>query len=253
MSQSYKACPTCSQPAPMEAQFCPQCRHQYRTQFAPSNVSRAQYLPLPAPTTGITLICPFCKTHNIFQIDETQSSHTPTCPRCNKSFLSRIVKVRSKTSRGSKKEARRTFSIRVCESSGVEDFIEFVNAGYDDFELRSKDVAVFSYKGGALTVVQNLTIGRSMNVSTPSCYVATYVYGADSDEGLLLRGFRDHYLLPSPLLPKGVTAYYWASQKALSNFGDHALFKALCRVLLTPVVRVGGILSQMKRCSGETF
>ena len=253
MSQSYKTCSACSHQTSLEAQFCPKCGHQYRTQFLPPSVRPAQYLPLPAPTTGITLICLFCKTHNIFQIDETQSRHTPTCPRCTKSFLSRIVKVRSKSSRGSKKEARRTFSIRVYEPSGVEDFIEFVNTGYADFELRAKDVAVFSYKGGNLTVVQNLTIGRSMDVSTPACYIATYVYGADSDEVLLLRRFRDHYLLPSLLLSKGVIAYYWASQKALSNFGGSVVFKALCRFLLIPVLSVVGMLLQVKRRPKATF
>lgn len=36
-----KICPECHQPSPTDAQWCPSCRHRFRTKFAPD--------PHPAP------------------------------------------------------------------------------------------------------------------------------------------------------------------------------------------------------------
>ena len=49
MPQSQKACPSCSQAAPIHAAVCENCGHAYRTQFAPP-LDQTQVLP-PLPET----------------------------------------------------------------------------------------------------------------------------------------------------------------------------------------------------------
>lgn len=75
------------------------------------------------------------------------------------------MKIRAKRARGNRKSGTRRFSVRVIDISGAEDLIEFNNDRYEDFELRSKDEAAFSCVGKRLTLIENLTIGRSMKLS----------------------------------------------------------------------------------------
>jgi hypothetical protein len=190
------------------------------------------------PKAQMRLVCPKCEGQFPYEVMPTKSVYSIRCPGCHRGFLSRVVQVRAKRSRGSKKENKRNFSIRVIDFSGGEDLIEFVNASYADFELRAKDMAVFSYLENKLRIVQNLTIGQYMTVSAPKCYLATYVYGSNSKPVETLRLFRDTVLLASPFSSWCVTAYYQISP-ILIKWGDNvALFKNASRVLLSPIVRV---------------
>jgi len=56
--------------------------------------------------------------------------------------------------------------MRFKHSHGTEEYIQFPQKGYDDFELRSGDLAVFSYVGKHLILVQNLTIGQHRVANT---------------------------------------------------------------------------------------
>ena len=184
------------------------------------------------------LVCPKCEAQSDFDISTSESTGSYKCPQCKVDFISKAVQIRAKNSRGSKKENRRQFSIRVIEFSGRESLIEFVKAGYDDFELRSKDIAVFSYLNGELKVVQNFSINQYMKVSKPMCYLATYAYGATSEEVVTLRHFRDAILLNSFILSWVVLAYYHISPYLVRRFGNNAFFRHLVIATLTPIIWV---------------
>jgi hypothetical protein len=55
----------------------------------------------------------------------------------------------------------------VIGGDGSEKLIQFNASGWDDFELRSKDQAVFIYENSKLVVVHNLTIGIQYRVGNP--------------------------------------------------------------------------------------
>lgn len=198
-------------------------------------------------TEQIKIVCPKCETQNFCEVEPLKSVYHFQCPKCHSDFKSRIVKVRSKRSRGSKKDNRRNFSIRILDFSGGEDFIEFVNAGYKDFELRAKDIAVFSYLNDDLKIVQNKTINHYMKVSAPTCFIATYLYGPKSEEVANLRCFRDDILLSSALLSPLVNLYYILSQTILKWLGNFRLFRAVSLFLMKPVVLFIGWYLHMKQ------
>lgn len=184
----------------------------------------------------IRIVCPKCETQSFYEVTAFNSVYNLQCTNCQSDFASRVVNVRSKRSQGNKREHKRNFSIRILDFSGNEDLIEFVNAGYDDFELRAKDLAIFSYHTGKLKIVQNCTINRYMKVSAPTCFIATYLYGSKSEEVMTLRRFRDDVLLNSMLLSPLVDLYYLLSQTILSWLGNFRLFKAISLSLMKPVV-----------------
>src|SRR5579871_331354 len=52
MTQPYKLCPQCQQPAVLTQTVCKRCGHQFRTQFVPANPTQAIYPqqpPAPQP------------------------------------------------------------------------------------------------------------------------------------------------------------------------------------------------------------
>lgn len=208
-------------------------------------------MPNTSQATELTIICPKCKAENFYDVTLFKSVYNFQCPNCHSDFKSRIVTVRSKRSQGSKRKHRRNFSIRVLDFSGDEDLIEFINAGYEDFELRAKDKAIFSYLINDLKIVQNYTIGRYMIVSAPmsasTCFIATYLYGPKSEEVATLRCFRDDVLLSSALLSPLVDFYYILSQTTLRWLGNFRLFKAISLSLMKPVVLCIGWYLQIKR------
>lgn len=195
----------------------------------------------------IRIVCPKCEVQSLYEVTPFKSVYNLQCPNCHSDFKSRIVTVRSKRSRGYKRKHRRNFSIRVLDFSGGEDLIEFVNAGYEDFELRARDKAIFSYLINNLKIVQNYTIGRYMKVSAPTCFIATYLYGPKSKEVATLRCFRDDVLLSSALLSPLVDFYYLSSQTTLRWLGNFRLFKAISLLLMKPVVLCIGWYLQIKR------
>lgn len=94
-------------------------------------------------TEQIRIVCPKCEVQSFYEVTPFKSVYNFQCPNCHSVFKSRFVTVRSKRSQGSKRDHRRNFSIRILDFSGSEDLIEFVNAGYKDFELRARDRVSF--------------------------------------------------------------------------------------------------------------
>jgi hypothetical protein len=119
--------------------------------------------------TEVKLVCPKCEAQSVFPVSASQSVNQLACPQCQTQFICRLVQIRSKNSRSNKSTSGRAFSVRVKDLRGGEDLIEFTNPGGADFELRSKDLAVFSYHDNRLAVVQNLTVGRYMSIKTAGC------------------------------------------------------------------------------------
>lgn len=114
--------------------------------------------------TQIKLVCPQCEVQTLHEVDSSNAMQVVVCSGCEQNFNVSIFTVRAKRARGDKSRNRREFSIRVIDNAGRERMIDFVRRGYSDFELRSKDIAVFSYIDGALYVVQNLTTNQYMIV-----------------------------------------------------------------------------------------
>ncbi len=226
---SELVCDKCGSKIPTKAKFCPECGDPV------TNADRVR--PVSSEVEHVRLVCPKCEHQNLFQA-QLISTEEFICPNCKTQFISRIVRIRSKKSRGSKKEGKRSFSIRVTDSGGTEDLIEFDNASYEDFELRAKDVAAFSYLNKHLRIVQNMTINQYMKISRSLCIVATLIYGTDSIEVQLLRQWRDDKLLTSRVFSRLVTLYYRISPWFVSQFGQLKALRTLARWFLTPIVLV---------------
>jgi len=232
-------CDKCGAQIPEGSSFCPQCADPVTEADRASRPVKKADLQSPTEATKqMRLVCPKCEGQFLYGITLPRSRYGITCPSCHTGFTSRIVQIRAKHSRGSKKENRRRFSIRVTNFPGGEDLIEFVNAGYDDFELRARDIAAFSYRKNNLRIVQNLTIGRYMKVSQPKCYLATYVYGSSSEAVATLRLFRDTVLLDSPFLSLLVAIYYRISPALIRWLGGNRAFRAIFTALMNPIVRI---------------
>lgn len=212
-------CDKCGSEIPDGSRFCPQCADPVTVADTAS----------PPQVQALRLVCPKCEAQESYRLDLSNLAHRPNCSNCNRDFVTRVVQIRAKRSRGNKKEGKRRFSIRVVDASGAEDLIEFVNADYHDFELRSKDLAVFSYHGNELKLVQNLTIGRYWKVSKPACYVATYLYGPTASQTRILREFRDQVLLDSRFLSGGVRLYYYLSPIVIRRCASNRVFEQFSR------------------------
>lgn len=189
---------------------------------------------------SIKLVCTNCEKQHSYNIPThelaTQAYIPLFCPECNTNFETHIVTIRAKKSRGNKKNQNRTFDIRIINMDESEGLISFTNNSYDDFELRSKDQVAFSYEKDKLKIVQNFTISRYWTVNKGGCYLATFVYGKDSEEVKLLQHFRDTILLQSKILTLLVQFYYWLSPKLISILGKNVLFQSLVRIILMPII-----------------
>lgn len=233
-------CHKCGSDIPSGSRFCPQCADL---------VSDADHVEDSQSTTveNIRLVCPKCWKQGVYALDLSEHHDNIKCLYCRSIFASRIVQIRAKTSRGSKKDNTRSFSIRVHLLTGGEDLIEFVNLGYDDFELRSKDRAAFNYFKGNLTIVQNLNVNREMIVSKPACYLASMAYSGDSPEVQTLRSFRDGVLLRHSASVVLVRIYYWVSPCLVRRLARFDCIHCVIRVCLGPFVR----LLQERTCSSR--
>ncbi len=185
------------------------------------------------------LICPHCETKFSFVITPPKSYHTVKCSDCQKEFDILIARIRAKRSRGNRKTNSRDFDVRVTKLSGKEELLQFQNAQYEDFELRQGDEGIFYYVSDTLKFVHNVSIDERYLISRSSqkfCYLATYVYGAESEEVALLRRFRDEILIPNPALSKFVRVYYWLSPKMIRLFGKATYWKFIVKAVVTPVL-----------------
>jgi hypothetical protein len=106
---------------------------------------------------SISVVCPECDNQNE---QDLLALNSVQCPQCSTDFIARTVYVRAK-----RREARNPYyySIRIRELDHSEDFITFTTSD-PNIELRSKDIAIFSFVENKLIVVQNLTIHRYWKV-----------------------------------------------------------------------------------------
>jgi hypothetical protein len=158
------------------------------------------------------------------------------CPDCNGDYVTLVVKIRAKRSRGNRKWNNREFDIRVIRASGREEVIQFCNAAYRDFELRQGDEAAFYYVRGRLHSVHNFTVDEYYELSSSRCYLATYVYGEESQQAEMLRRFRDSILLKRFSLIYFVHLYYWLSPIVIRRFGHQRFFRIAARIALAPLL-----------------
>jgi len=100
----------CGFKIPTKAKFCPECGDLV------TDADRVQSASLEVET--VRLVCPKCENQNLFKARMT-SSEEFICPHCKTQFISRIVRIRSKKSRGLKKEGKRSFSVRVTNFGGT--------------------------------------------------------------------------------------------------------------------------------------
>jgi len=122
----------------------------------------------------IQLVCPSCETATLFNVHTGQAQNNTVCPKCKKAFVAWPVRVRAKNSRQDKRANTRAYSVRVIDVNGGQHLIEFQQKGIADFELRAGDQAVFSYVNNKLLMVQNLTVGRHLNLKS-GCSVMTLI------------------------------------------------------------------------------
>lgn len=120
-----------------------------------------------SPIVGM-LVCPHCYKEAEFTCEPETSGYNLNCGTCSKDFTVLFVKVRSRNSRLRPGGFERFFSVRVIDFAGEEGLIEFTKPGRDNFELKARDIAVFSYINSDLKLVQNLTIKSWIDLSPPT-------------------------------------------------------------------------------------
>lgn len=153
-------CDCCDTVVPDGRRFCPTCGDPITAADRPGRQSVQR-------TERVSLVCPSCSQPSLHDIPAHGMADV-ICPLCQKGFTTRVVTIRAKRSAGNKKHNTRSFTVRTEDLNGREDLIEFIRPDSDDFELRSRDLVAFSYVGGRLHVVQNLTIGRMMRIAAPA-------------------------------------------------------------------------------------
>ena len=239
-------CDKCGSEIPPGSRFCPQCadpvtsadnvKNASSFESATTSTSNATASAISA-NEPLQLVCPKCNKKAPYTRDLTRAFEKLVCLSCRCTFQNKAAKVRAKKSRGNKKKGTRSFSIRVVLLSGSEELVEFVNASYDDFELRSKDSVAFSYLEGELKMVQNLTVDRHMEISKRGCYLATMVYGVNSREVITLRRFRDEVLVQHSPAVTLIKIYYLTSPWVVRRMGTWKTVRWLTRACLDPIVR----------------
>lgn len=152
-------CDKCGTPIPGGARFCPACADPVTAADTVKATSAAR--------ERVNLICPGCQVPELHHVDASGGG-TLKCSRCGIDFATRVVQVRSKSSRGSRKTNTRDFTVRAHDLAGRDELFEFTAHGNADFELRSRDFAAFTYRRGRLALVQNLTLGRCLWLGPPA-------------------------------------------------------------------------------------
>ena len=182
------------------------------------------------------MVCPNCEGQAVHAFIGPDVQGTK-CNDCSIDFFFLFATTRAKRSRGDRNANSREFNVRVYLSDGSEDLIQFVKSGWDDIELRVKDDVVFSYLGDDVRIVQNIQIGSYTSISVPSCYIATHIFGANSQEVMFLRKWRDRVLNTSSLGRLFVKLYYVLSPVLLTCLGNNKKFSQKAKQLLGCVLK----------------
>jgi ribosomal protein L44E len=153
-----------------------------------------------------SIFCPYCKRASVVNIGadspnmkasmqqlmaegdpktvqaRIEMSRLPVhCDHCKKAFFTLLGTVRAKRSRWAPSVQKRYYSVRIKRTDDAEELIEYDQDGYYDFELRSGDLAAFSYmrKWGdeILKITQNLTVGRHQVNSKLSFWERLKLFG----------------------------------------------------------------------------
>ncbi len=116
----------------------------------------------------LTIACPYCSAATpAFRV--VVGYNELSCAKCKKPFSALVAKIRSKRSRGNKKNGSREYDVRVI-FDGQERMVHF-NGGYTDIELRSGDIAVFSIANNRVCIVHNETVANTWRIQSanPGC------------------------------------------------------------------------------------
>ncbi len=223
-----RICDKCSSEILDDSKFCPECGDK-----VDENDVHIEDDKLVGKS--INIVCPVCEQQSLYNINLLNYSHNLSCSKCKTNFNSRIVQIRAKKSRKLKGKTSRQFDVRVINPDNTEDLISFINPSGQDFELRSKDVGIFTSQKGKMKVVQNSSISKYIKIDS-GCFIATYVYGFDSEEVSLLRQYRDDVLLHNVISKSLVSVYYLISPILIKIFGSKQLFQKMSHKFLNYIV-----------------
>jgi hypothetical protein len=173
-------CDKCGATIPEGARFCPRCADPVT---AADTVNGRV-----AVRERVNLICPRCRTANL-QTVGADGAALLKCGHCGGDFATRVIQVRAKSSRGSRKTDTRDFTVRALDLAGRDQLFEFTARDNADFELRSRDLAAFTYQNGRLALVQNLTLGRTLMLGQPGSGCSGAGAGVLGLVALLFLGF----------------------------------------------------------------
>jgi len=173
-------CDRCGVSIPEGARFCPACADPVTA----ADVVKAR----PAAGERVDLVCPGCATPALQHVGANGAAALK-CGRCGRDFATRVVQVRSKSSRGSRKTNTRDFNVRAHDLAGRDELFEFTSPNNLDFELRSRDLAAFTYLDGRLALVQNLTLGRALTLARPGAGCSGAGMGVLALVALVFMGF----------------------------------------------------------------
>ncbi|MGI9076267.1 MAG: hypothetical protein ACR2G6_02915 [Gemmatimonadaceae bacterium] len=153
-------------------------------QLSAPHLERVRHPPGSHPATiaahavrgqRMTIVCPKCQGLSAFDADLRIGTFKVGCQACGTSFITLMLTVRNKRSSYSERDGCRRFSVRVRDEEGTEAVFDFVNVGRADLELRSKDVAAFSFlrsestsdELGELGLVENKTVNQYLRITRP--------------------------------------------------------------------------------------
>ncbi len=115
--------------------------------------------------------------------------------------------------------------------------IGYAKTCWDDIEVRSKDDVIFVFLGDKVKVIQNIKIGSYSCISEPYCYIATHIFGAQSEEVAFLQRWRDKVLYTTVRGRIIISTYYFLSTFLIKNFGNSMLISKLCNYSLNWVLK----------------
>jgi hypothetical protein len=103
--------------------------------------------PPPQPKTSnvaFSIVCSKCEAQTRQPIYPELIEHNFRCPHCDTAFTTNLFQIRASSSRGYD-SYRRTYNVRVFGADGTEKHLTFSTQKNLRMELRSKDIAGFTY------------------------------------------------------------------------------------------------------------